>query len=94
MNQRPRIPFSAAIERQRGKGKSTEPDTTEGEGSKAAIGFDVCAKAATVGEAVSAMKMMTAQCCGGGTSHHWLRPSLRSGLGFVGGEVGSGQPRD
>ena len=38
--------------------------------------------------------MMTAQCCGGGTSRHWLRPSLRSGLGFVGGELGSGEPHD
>ena len=82
------------LKRQRGKGKGTEPDTAEGEGSEAAIGFDVCAKAATVGEAVSAMKMMTAQCCGGGTFRHWLRPSLTSVLGFVGGEVGSGQPRD
>jgi hypothetical protein len=29
----------------------------------------------------------------GGVSRHWLRPSLRSGLGFVGGECGSGEPR-
>ena len=52
MNQRPRIPSSAVIERQRGKGKGTEPDTTEGEGSEAAIGFVdvVCARVATVGE--------------------------------------------
>ena len=87
MNQRLRIPSSAAIERQRGKGKGTEPDTAEWEGSEAAIGFNVCAKAATVGEAVLVMKMTTAQCYGRGTSHHWQCPSLRSGLGFVGGEV-------
>ena len=67
----------------------------------AAIGFvgDVCARAATVGEDRSEMRCRrcrstVAQCSGGGTSRHWLRPSLRSGLGFVGGEVGSGQPRD
>jgi hypothetical protein len=28
---------------------------------------------------------MTAQCSSGGAFHHWLRPSLRSVLGFVGG---------
>ena len=40
------------LERQRGKGESVEPDTTEGEGSADAIRFvgDVCARAATVGE--------------------------------------------
>jgi hypothetical protein len=28
---------------------------------------------------------MAAQCSGGGASHRWLRPSLKSVLGFVGG---------
>jgi hypothetical protein len=28
---------------------------------------------------------MKAQCSSGGASHRWLRPSLRSVLGFVGG---------
>ena len=91
------------LKRQRGKGKGTKPNTTEGEGSEAAIGFVdvVCARAAMVGEEGigdeqwrSAMKIDGGACSGGGTSRHWLRPSLRSGLGFVGGEVGSGQPRD
>ena len=46
------------LKRQRGKGEGTEPDTTEGEGSEAAIGFVdvVCARAATVGEDGSKMR--------------------------------------
>ena len=58
MNQRPRIHSSAAIERQRGKGKGTEPDMAEGEGSEASIGFvdAVCSRAAMVGEDVSEMQ--------------------------------------
>jgi hypothetical protein len=55
----------------------------------------ICARAATVGEAVAmqwrswrrsavAMEVLPVT---------WLRPYLRSGLGFVGGKCGSGEPR-
>ena len=81
--------------------RADEPDTAEGDDPEAAIGFvgEVCARAATAGEDGSEMRCRrwrstAAQCSGGGTSRHWLRPSLRSGLGFVGRELGSGEPRN
>ena len=48
------------LKRQRGKGEGTEPDTAEGEGSEAAIGFAdaVSSRAAMVGEDVSEMRCL------------------------------------
>ena len=63
--------------------RSDEPDTAEGEGSESAIGFvgEVCARAATVGE--EGDEDVDVDVAGGAAG------------GFpVGGELGSGQPRD